>query len=364
MKLVSYLILLYLLSCSIREEKKKWIPPQSSIWKEIKVRLDSVVNTPIEIKTPKGYFIKNNNIEEFINKLSIDISFLSEGEKLKIVSYSNQFIYKNRAYRGNIELYKKLGIVYVINLVSLEDYLLSVVPSEMPASWHIEALKAQAIAARTYALYNVLYPKFEDYHLEADVSSQMYTGIQSEHFNSTKAVEETRGLVMTHKEDLVQAFYHSNSGGITEIPEVVWGVRLEYMKSVSSSYCTKAENLNWEYFLSNQVLLNKLGLEVEDIQVKEKSPSGRIKTLVVTTKSQELELDGQDFRMKIGSNKVKSLLFTITKNPTGYLLQGKGFGHGVGMSQWGSFLMAKDDKNFEEILKFYYSDIELEKLPD
>lgn len=365
---IAYLLLLYTISCQTTEDKKKkWTPPESKPWKEVRVRLDSLTKGQIQIATQSGYFEKEGKREEFVNRVSMESLFLMEEQRVKIVPNSGRFLYKNREYRGNIELYKKFKTIHVINLVTLEDYLKSVVPSEMPASWHLEALKAQAVAARTYALHNILYPKFEDYHLEADVMSQMYTGTLREHPNSTKAVEETRGMIMVYEDQLVQAFYHSNSGGITEVPEMVWGLKLDYMKSVPSLYCIKVDNLDWEYHISPSFLVTKFGLnigKIEDLEIKERSPSGRVKTLLVKGNQGEAEILGKDFRMSVGGVKVKSLLFDITKTPTDYILKGKGFGHGVGMSQWGSFNMAKDDKNFETILKFYYTGVELDKLPE
>jgi stage II sporulation protein D len=368
LKTFFYVFLLVYFSCTNTDNvKKKWNPPETKPWKKVRVRLDTLLKGGIGIKAKKGYFERQGTREDFVNGISMEALFLLENEPVKILSEDNIFFYKNREYRGSIELLKRGKTVNVINLVSLEDYLFSVVPSEMPASWEMEALKAQAVAARTYALHNILHPKFLDYHLEADVSSQMYSGKMREHPSSTKAVLATKGIVMIYEDQLVQAFYHSNSGGVTEIPEMVWGMKLDYMKSIASIYCMKTENLAWEVRLTPHFLIEKFALrigKIQDISILERSPSGRARKLLIKGSEGEKELLGQEFRMSVGGVKVRSLLFDIEKTPTDFKLTGKGFGHGVGMSQWGSFNMAKEGKTYEDILKFYYTGVELVVLPD
>lgn len=363
------LLLSFLLKCSHTEEvKKKWTPPEGKIWKEVRVRLDTIAHpTTINLIISKGYFLKGEQKEDFASNLQIHSSFLKENEKLIIFPEDKKFIYKTREYRGNLELLNHLGNIYVINILDLEDYLLSVVPSEMPASWHKEALKAQAIAARTYALYNILNSTHSDYHLEADVNSQMYTGTMKEHPNSTQAVLETKGMVLIHEDKLIQAFYHSNSGGVTESPEELWGFKLNYTQPVFSVYCMSSERFLWEYTISAKQLEKIINLnigEIENILVKTTTLTGRVKTLTIKGAREEREIEGRNFRFLLGTTNIKSLLFEVNKLENFFHFKGRGFGHGVGMSQWGSYNMAKDNKTYEEILKFYYTGVEIHRLND
>lgn len=365
MNILLFLLFLFLQCFNKEEVRKRWIPPEGEIWKNVRVHLDTIASGNIEFDIAKGYFIKGESKEEFIANLRIHSSFLKENEKLMIFPIDKKFIYKNREYRGNLELINRFGNIYVINILNLEDYLLSVVPSEMPASWHIEALKAQAIAARTYALYNVINSKQADYHLEANVKSQMYTGMSKEHPNSTKAVFETNGMVLIYQDNLVQSFYHSNSGGITESPEELWGFKLDYAKPIFSVYCMSSESFYWEYLISSKQLEKILKLnigEIENVLVQTTTSTGRVKTLVIKASQGEKEIEGKEFRFLLGTTNIKSLLFEIVKFEKSFQFKGKGFGHGVGMSQWGSHNMAKDNKTYEEILKFYYSGVEILKL--
>lgn len=360
-----FFVFIFVYCSNTEEAKKKWSPPEGKNYREVRVRLDTVSNITIDLDIPKGYFIKGTIKENFITNLRIHPSFLEENQNMLIIPENKKFIYKNREYRGNLELLKKEGVIYVINVLDLEDYLLSVVPSEMPASWHIEALKAQAIAARTYALYNILHSKYLDYHLEADVKSQMYTGTIKEHSNSSLAVHETKGRILVYGENLVQAFYHSNSGGITESPEELWGFKLDYTKPVFSVYCMNSERFEWEYKITPYQLEKLLNLnigEIQEILIKDTTRSGRVKTLTLKGSKDEKEIEGREFRFTLGASNIKSLLFHVEKLHDQFLFKGRGFGHGVGMSQWGSYNMAKDNKNHEEILKFYYSRVEILEL--
>jgi stage II sporulation protein D len=238
----------------------------------------------------------------------------------------------------------------------------------MPAFWPKEALKAQAVAARTYAVGNVLSSKFDDYHLESDVKSQMYTGISRETKFSSQAVQDTKGEILVSNNQIVQAYYHSNSGGITETPDMVWGSKLDYLVSVKSDFCKKADTYEWKAVLDKKFIekkLESLGLgEIQEISIKEFTPTGRVKTLEIKGTESTREIKGQDFRMNLSPMKIRSLLFTIKKENDQFLLEGNGFGHGVGMSQWGALNMARANHEYKEILYYYYKNVELVALPN
>ncbi|MCB1178174.1 MAG: SpoIID/LytB domain-containing protein [Leptospiraceae bacterium] len=367
--IISILIFSMFSGCSTLFGTRKWEAPAGKNFQNLRVRLD-LTNSNILIKTDSKYVLleKDKKVVESEKQYSLDPESLKVGDRITLNFQNNKFTYRNKTYRGNLELYKRAFGIQVVNIIPLEDYLLSVVPSEMPASWPLEALKAQSVAARTYAVYNVMYPKFDDYHLESDVKSQMYSGVSRETVVSSMAVKDTRGEILIAKDQLVQAFYHSNSGGVTETPDYVWGNKLEYLVSINSDYCKDSQAYSWKARLSKDIITTKLDYlgvgEVEDISIKEFTPSKRAYLLEVKGKEGTKKVRGQEFRMKISPMKIRSLLFKISKSGDNFDLEGYGFGHGVGMSQWGAYNMAKLNLNYKEILNFYYKKVEILGLPE
>lgn len=290
----------------------------------------------------------------------------NSGDRVFIEPKKGKFKYRSKEYRGNLEIYRTPKEIFLINHLPLEDYLLSVVPSEMPPSWHMEALKAQAVAARTYAAYHITNSKTGLYDLETDTNSQVYSGVRSENPNSSKAVRDTRSMVMVYNNLPIKAFFHSHSGGVTESPEKVWGQRVDYLKSVKSEFCNMSKPLEWELKLDLTALSGKLNKysvgDIVDIKILETTPSGRVASLAIQGENGNAVVSGQEFRNLIGNTRIKSLLFDIIETDSIYHFKGKGFGHGVGMSQYGSYGMALQNYSYEDILKYYYKNIELVKL--
>ena len=290
----------------------------------------------------------------------------NSGDKVVVEPKKGIFKFNGKEYRGTLELYRTPKDVLVINHLPLEEYLLSVVPSEMPPSWHIEALKAQAVAARTYAAFHISNSKSGLYDLETDTNSQMYNGIKSENPNSSKAVRETRDMVLVYNNQPIKAFFHSHSGGITESPEKVWGQKVGYLKSVKSEYCNMSKPLEWEIKLDSGILSSKLNKfsvgDIQNIKVLDTTPSGRVASLTIQGENGNAIVTGQEFRTLIGGTRIKSLLFEIIENENFFHFKGRGFGHGVGMSQYGSWGMAMNNYSYEDILKYYYRDVDLVKL--
>lgn len=295
-------------------------------------------------------------------------------------------------YRGSARfLHTKQGLT-VINYVDLEDYLKGVVPGEMPASWHEEALKAQAICARNYAICN--WNKYQQYgfNLDDTVQSQVYHGVKSEHPRSNKAVEDTKGIYLKYDNQYANTFFYSSSGGHTENSENVWSSKIPYLVGVEDPYDTSRE---WTVPYTPDEIKEKLqgiGVNIGDIidlEVVETSPSGRnINVNIVGTEgTHNLKKEGPRNLFNLRSN-----LFTITKKgnepepilvvtatgleeriinqpiltsteiipvdvgiPTEYIFTGTGYGHGVGMSQYGAKGMAEAGYNYEQILKHYFT---------
>lgn len=250
-----------------------------------------------------------------------------------------------------------------IEQVLLEEYILGVVAAEMPASFHEEALKAQAIAARSYAVYKMEHAT-KDYHIIADISNQAYINQEqmkdkwkdeySFYYGKVKkAVEDTKGLVMTYNDEVIEAFYFAMSNGSTEDSLLVFGSSKDYLAVVDSSWDKDVNNFIVTNKISKQSFCEKLNIVCDGIKVDNinKSSSGRVNTIRINDKTFKgtevrklLDLRSTDFEINI-SEKIE-----ITT---------KGYGHGVGMSQYGANIMAKNGKNHEEILHHYYQNIEI-----
>ncbi|MFH2066966.1 MAG: SpoIID/LytB domain-containing protein [Pseudomonadota bacterium] len=276
----------------------------------------------------------------------------------------------NAPYRGFFIITAEHGEgLCAINHVDIEEYLYGVVPREMPDSWEEHALMAQAVAARTYALYIKEKNTHPMYDLEATTASQVYGGCNSESKRSTKAVHATRGQVMTHDGRLIIAYFHSDSGGHTEDPSNVWNTeKIPYLNGVPDQFGREQPVKTWEYFLSCKdavTRLNQYGLDItrlDRITVFNRSRSGRFAKIRIHSDKGVFELSGNHFRAAIGETRLKSTLFHMVAGKGGILFKGKGYGHGVGMSQWGARKMAQSGSTYQDILKFYYKGIKIKTL--
>jgi stage II sporulation protein D len=273
---------------------------------------------------------------------------------------------KGNPYRGKIRLQRSaIGGMDVINVLDVEAYLYGVVPKEMSPQWHTEALKAQAIAARTYALDQKEKNKDRDYDIIADTTFQVYGGAGAESGRSNQAVDETKGMVLFYDGQLALTYFHANSGGMTEDAKRVWSTDIPYLKMVRDVYSIKAPNCSWTLSLSVDKIrkaLSSKGLEIgliERLVPVEVSPSGRVMKIKIFHGGKEAILNGNDFRSKIDPTLIKSTLFTIVKQGDEIRLEGRGYGHGVGMSQWGANIMAGEGYSYDDILKHYYRGVEI-----
>ena len=281
------------------------------------------------------------------------------GSKKETTYFNNA---KKEEVKEEIKLALKDTLTGEIKNIELEDYIVGVVAGEMPASFNEEALKAQAIAARTYAMYKMKNSN-GTYDLVTDKTNQVYItedkmkSLWQENFDYyfekiKKAVYDTKDLIMTYNGDIILSLYFARSNGKTEDAIAVFGSNEEYLKSVESP----EENLTSEVTISKDKFCNKLNISCDAINISNvlKSSSGRINSLNIdgkTFKGTEIrtlfDLKSTDFDISIGSE-----IKFVTK----------GYGHGVGMSQYGANKLAQNGKNYEEILKHYYQNINIEKI--
>ncbi|GAB6097120.1 hypothetical protein JCM14469_33740 [Desulfatiferula olefinivorans] len=272
-----------------------------------------------------------------------------------------------RRYRGRIQVLVRSSGLMVVNDLHVEDYLYGVVPREMSFLWHPEALMAQAVASRTYALYIRDKQRLagSDYDLEATTASQVYGGLEAEKDQTRQAVDRTRGRVLTFQGKLIIAYFHANSGGTTESALHVWGVDIPYLKGVSDEFSSLLPDYAWEYRLTLAEMTSLfrsvvpgLGL-IRTIRPGKRSASGRILSFTLVWDGGQKVLPGNLFRLTLGPTLLKSTRFDTVIDKGAVTFTGSGYGHGVGMSQWGAHRMAQAGYGCEAILTHYYTGVSL-----
>jgi stage II sporulation protein D len=289
-----------------------------------------------------------------------------------------------RAYRGTVLALPAAGGVTVINVLDLETYLLGVVPREIGAGRppeEVEAVKAQAVAARTYAVRHVGRRGELGFDLYATVMDQAYGGADAEDPVSTRAVRETRGEILVHEGVAVEAYYHSTCGGRTAALEEVWpGEPRPYLRSVSDArpdggwYCESSNRFRWSEYWDRAALTATLtrGLHergasdgpvtrIDALSLAGLTPSGRAQALDIRTNLGEHRVRGDSIRWVLRPTAERILnSAAITLHPGGngqvqeLLVEGAGWGHGIGMCQVGALGRARDGHSYRDILSTYY----------
>jgi stage II sporulation protein D len=272
-----------------------------------------------------------------------------------------------RPYRGVIELRRTpSGRLTVINELGLEEYLYGVLKMEVDPRWPAEALRAQAVAARTLAVYSLNRFAAEGYDVRATTDTQVYGGVIAEDPRATAAVDDTNGIIMTSGGRAIFGAFHSDSGGHTESSEFVWGGRYPYLRGIPDPY---SAGTAWTLRLELPALEDQLRRtgritgNISSLDVGEVSPSGRVLTLRVATTAGMVDLKGTDLRTILGADRLRSTMFivrTLGGDPPIVEFTGRGSGHGVGMSQWGARGQALLGRTYQEILRYYYAGITLE----
>ena len=293
--------------------------------------------------------------------------------------------YGNPTYKGILKIKKAENqeALYLINELPLETYLEGVVPSEMPSSYHQEALKAQAVCARTYAWKQIEDSCLEKYGADVDdsVNFQVYQN-QAQAETTDAAVSCTKGQVMTHNGELIQAYYFSTSAGTTSTDQI-WGAdsAAPYLKSVACRFDQDQPwgswkvDIPWEKLADSTALYNKGKLQ--GLLVTKKSESGAVTGLTVNTDLGSFLVEGEydvrsfltpagcqiiqhDGSTTAGGNLLPSAYFTMEqKAGSAVYIRGKGYGHGVGMSQSGADQMATEGYTWREILEYFFNEIQI-----
>lgn len=293
----------------------------------------------------------------------VEISSSSPDAFLTLSSSSCKFA----QYRGKIKVSLGKRGVSLVNIVDLEDYIRGVLPSEMPSSFNIEALKAQAVAARTYAWMNRGRHKSLDCDLCDSTDCQVYLGAVGEKSSTSKAVAETEGLVLAHEGRLIWAQYSSDCGGTTQ------NGGKPYLTSVSDSpegggadYCDHDGHCwikSWELLEFEKLIARSYPAlrGLKSISVAQTDAANRVEEVEITAESGNISVSGVRLRKILGNTAIKSTIFTVKVEDGKVIFDGRGFGHGIGLCQFGSNGLAGAPNNytFEQILKHYYHGVEI-----
>lgn len=334
----------------------------------------------LKIQGPYGIFDlrTNQKLSEGLSLAACEIVAVSDGiqfsqtllrvSQLKIIPQKDASIFVNdRRFRGEIDLVKdEAGKLIAVNIVDLELYIKGVLSHEISDRWPLEAIKAQAVAARTYALYIKENRKNADYDLTNDIFSQVYGGQQSEKHRTNVATDQTRGLILIYSKKILPAYYHATCAGHTEDVSELWKQDVVPLQGQACEFCKDSPHYFWKKNMRLKDIQDKLnenghslGL-IKEIQVLERNKSDRIKSLkIVTRDGKEIIISGKDFRNVIGPNLIRSNNYVIEMK--GYYVDflGKGWGHGIGLCQWGANFMAAQGYKFDQILKYYYPGVEI-----
>jgi stage II sporulation protein D len=319
----------------------------------------------------KGDTFFNRKIEPAANGINFGNKNFNTNS-IEIVPKKEPSIYFNkRLYKGTLRIVKtKQQKLVAANEINLEDYIKGVLYHEVSHRWPMEAIKAQAIASRTYAFYQIKENEHRHYHLYSDVSSQVYNGVYAERYRTNSAVDQTKGKVLLWKVKPVPAFFHSTCGGWTEKASSLWRVDLPPLAGAECRYCKNSPHFLWDYDMEIGTLeevLKSAGYMIDSaysIKITGRNFSGRVNSVIVVGRNSSESIKAKDLRYLVGPLLLKSTNFDVVVKDGRVYFKGKGWGHGVGMCQWGAFAMAKKKKTAEEILSHYYPGARIVKLTE
>lgn len=359
-------------------DKKVSAPVKKSVWQpERKIGLLSGISQ-ITFQMSEKCVMIDPDTKKVLQKIDKDKPFTIDfssmktsaveirGEKIELKDLKVSV--NGKKYFGGVRVNKNKGALTVINLVPVEEYLRGVVPEEMSISYHPEALKAQAVAARSYTLKNVGRHKADGYDLCDNTHCQTYEGVDSVSPTTDKAVLETRGEILYFNGAAALTPFHTDSGGMTESNANVWGTAFPYLQP--------AEELNkqteeWTVKLTNTDFSERMGANFGSLHsitlsnlmigksAVDRTDSGRVKFALVAGSKKTVKMTGIEMRNKFS---LPSTLFNVKVQSGEVIFEGYGRGHGVGMSQHGANAYAQFGWKYDKILKHYYKGTEIKKL--
>lgn len=360
-------------------------PGSARTYKEVRVRLGTfhrVSLSGVDLTLNDGIRFEGSTI--FSLRCGRDregTSFIEFGAgrkaltKLEIYSPSGFLHLNGKLYRNRITVSAQGENCSVVNTLDLNKYLAGLINKEMLPNWPLEALKAQAVASRSYALHQIQASRDRDFDVESTTQDQVYEGAASETAKSNQAVLATQDLVLSFGGNQpAKAYFHANCGGMTEVPEAVWGNEAGRFRAVHCPYHKKErDRKRWSLSLTRAQIENALrkisGLLPANFRRLAKLEDGapnasrRLSDVIVSDASgNNFVVPAAQFRSALGNTKVKSTAFRISAHGDRYEISGEGFGHGVGMCQVGARAMAEEGKAYQDILRHYYPTAKIVRL--
>lgn len=344
------------------------------VYETLKIKL---INGELFISPSTGESFKQNKLR------------LNSKSEIKVIRKGNED--KSHSYLGELEVSAKQEEILIVNVIDLESYLRGVVPKESVASWPIEALKAQTLAARSYAYYHYLTSKKVEFDVDDTARFQVYAGVSAATEATDRAIYETAGEVLVHDNKIITAFFHAYSGGRTDSAKNIFGKHVDYClgnEEIFTGYELRSEipeRYHWviewttDPLAPDQLmkilkksshtskLLKNFSIKDYALEEQEFNPLfASVKTLRFSQDEQVADINFVKIRAAIGWSKFPAYHFRLEFNSEQKMIfRGKGWGHHVGMSQWGAMMMAKyHAKNYSEILHHYYADVEIKNLTD
>ncbi len=271
------------------------------------------------------------------------------------------FSFDGKEYWGVLDISAGGDRSRAINRVELEDYLKGVVPREVYHFWPMSVLKAQAVASRSYAVFESIRRRKREYDLTSDTFTQVYGGKSAERPRTTNAVILTRGEVLKFDGKLIAGYFHSSCGGHTADVSKGWGGQYsEHFKGVRSPYCRWSPPFRWKARITTAAIIEKLNASgygfgsIDDIKHGRRDNSSRLECVRIRSRNKWFEIPIRDFMSSIGRASIRSSNFRVRKYPRFYDFDGYGWGHGVGMCQWCSFGLSLRRWSYERILEHFY----------
>lgn len=277
---------------------------------------------------------------------------------LRYGSSGGPFLLAGRQLPAALEVKIDGDQMLLVGTLPMERYLVGVLHAEMGDSWPLEALKAQAVASRSYAYYRMRFTRSANYDIESTVQDQVYAGTERPTPRILQAVTETQNLVLTENGNVAETLFHSRCGGRTENADSVWSsAKRKRSESVDCPGCKK-NVYRWEATVGIKPLLQKLGLPASPqsfaLIESNRGLSGRIAEITVAAQDKHRKLTADELRSIIGYHKMRSAFFNWRVDGDQLVFEGTGAGHGVGLCQWGARHLAETGKSFTAILSHYY----------
>lgn len=359
-----------------------WLPADGAVRADELIRVALVSDVPsvmvsgsptLVITTPDGAPVAaglKSPVEFLPGPRGLVLQGRSTGLRELVVSSPGGDVHLNEwTVGGVVHIAYDRDKLRLINELDVEEYLKGVVPLEISPNWNPEVLKVQAIIARTYVLHQRQVNLGKEYDVLATTADQVYGGRSNENPTANRAIAESKGLVVTYDGELILSAYHSTAAGPTESALEVWGIDLPYLKGVSCPLDQNSPYYHWRKSFpmdAVQALFAKAGYDVGTIASATPfrwTQAGRISRIRLLHSRGELILKAEDLRRIMGYAKLPSTHFHIEKMGREIQIQGNGYGHGVGLCQWGAKVMSEMGYRYEKILKYYYPGVRVETYP-